>query len=169
MSVHDHEPDPAYIAGLARVRAAAGALIRDDSGRVMLVRPTYKTTWDIPGGALEADESPRAACVRELREELSISPEIGPLLCVDWVPPLPPWDGGLMFVFDGGVLPASDLAAVRLPPDELERFAFVAAGDLDELVLPDMARRIRACLRTLGRGAVYLEGGIGQAGSDQDH
>ncbi|WP_433422685.1 NUDIX domain-containing protein [Microtetraspora malaysiensis] len=160
MSVSDHDPDLAFIAGLVRVRAAAGALFRDDDGRVLLVRPTYKATWDIPGGALEPDESPLAACVRELREELSIAPEIGPLLCVDWVPPRPPWDGGLMFVFDGGVLPAEDVADIRLPPDELEGFAFVAAADLDELVPADMARRIRGCLDALGRGAVYMEDGV---------
>ncbi|WP_285708404.1 NUDIX hydrolase [Microtetraspora sp. NBRC 16547] len=164
MSASDHasdrDPDLAYIAGLVRVRAAAGALIRDDAGRVLLVRPTYKETWDIPGGSLERDESPRAACVRELAEELSITPEIGPLLCVDWVPPLPPWDGGLIFVFDGGVLSAEDVADIRLPPDELDRFAFVAADDLDDLVRPAMARRLRACLETRERGGLYLEDGF---------
>ena len=59
----------AHIAGLARVRAAAGVLFRDEAGRVLLVRPTYKGGWEVPGGAVEADESPLAAARREVREE----------------------------------------------------------------------------------------------------
>ncbi|MEV0973790.1 NUDIX hydrolase [Microtetraspora glauca] len=164
MSTSDRGPDLSFIAGLTRVRAAAGALIRDEAGRVLLVRPTYKGTWDIPGGSLEPGESPRAACVRELDEELAITPEVGALLCVDWVPPAPPWDGGLMFVFDGGVLPASEVAAIRLPPEELEGFAFVAPGDLDGPLTPEMARRLRACLGRPGRGGVYLEDGYAESG-----
>lgn len=38
---------------MATARMAAGALsavIRDAASRVLLVRPTYKEGWDIPGG-----------------------------------------------------------------------------------------------------------------------
>ena len=41
---------------------AAGALFRDGAGRPLLVDPVYKDTWDLPGGAVEAEESPHAAC-----------------------------------------------------------------------------------------------------------
>lgn len=53
---------------------AAGAVIVRGS-RVLLVRRgrvPYKDTWDIPGGFLEADETPEAALRRELREELGV-------------------------------------------------------------------------------------------------
>ncbi|WP_243704775.1 NUDIX hydrolase [Micromonospora sp. KC723] len=64
--------------------------------------PTYKDVWEVPGGTVEPDESPADACTREIKEELGLSVPMGTLLCVDWVPASPPWDGGLMFVFDGG-------------------------------------------------------------------
>ncbi|MCW2879949.1 MAG: hydrolase [Sphaerisporangium sp.] len=160
MSVSDKGPDPSYIAGLVRVRAAAGALIRDEAGHVLVVHPTYKDGWDIPGGMLEMDESPQTACAREIKEELGIAPEIGPLLCVDWVPPHPPWDGGLMFVFDGGVFTDRELADIRLPPDELDRFEFVAPDELDGLLALGLARRLKACLRGLGTTGSYLEDGF---------
>jgi 8-oxo-dGTP diphosphatase len=152
-------PDLAYIAGLTRVRAAAGAVIQDERGRVLLVRPTYKEGWLLPGGALEPDESPLTACRRELREEIGFVPPIGALLCVDWVPPSPPWDGGLVFLFDGGVLSAAQIAGIELPPDELESFEFVAPDDLDPMLEPPRANRVRACLARRGTGAVYLEDG----------
>jgi 8-oxo-dGTP diphosphatase len=154
------EPDLGYIAGLTRVRAAAGAVIRDGRGRVLLVRPTYKARWELPGGSLEPDESPLAACERELREEIGFVPPLGGLLCVDWVSPRPPWDGGLMFLFDGGVFSTAQIAGIRLPRDELERFDFVPPDNLASVLIPRLARRVLACLSASGPGGVYLEDGV---------
>ena len=61
-----------FYARLPAKRVAAGALCQDAAGRVLLVEPTYKDVWELPGGMVEADESPLAACRRELREELGI-------------------------------------------------------------------------------------------------
>lgn len=47
-------PDLAYIADLTRVRAAAGAVLLDEQGHVMVVYPTYKDTCELPGGSREA-------------------------------------------------------------------------------------------------------------------
>ncbi len=57
---------------------AAVALI-DRDGRVLLARrPEGRTMaglWEFPGGKLEPDETPEAALIRELREELGIDTE----------------------------------------------------------------------------------------------
>jgi len=53
---------------------AAVALI-ERRGRVLLTRrgrPPHAGTWDLPGGFLEADETPERGLRRELREELGI-------------------------------------------------------------------------------------------------
>ncbi|RSM87614.1 hypothetical protein DMH04_11040 [Kibdelosporangium aridum] len=59
---------------------AAGALFRDDSGRVLFVEPSYKPNWEIPGGAVEADEPPWKTASRELVEELGWTRPLGRLL-----------------------------------------------------------------------------------------
>lgn len=41
-----------------RAAVAAGAMIFDDGDRIMMVRPTYKDYWDVPGGYVEEGESP---------------------------------------------------------------------------------------------------------------
>ena len=62
-----------FTATLPRKRMGAGLVMTDPSGRVLLVEPVYKADWEVPGGAVEADESPRAATIRELGEELGDS------------------------------------------------------------------------------------------------
>lgn len=153
-------PDLAYVASLVRVRAASGVLFFDSEGRVLLVHPTYKDVWEVPGGSLELDESPIQAAEREIKEELGFAPRVGRLLCVDWVPPAPPWDGGLMFLFDGGVLGAEQIAGIRLRPEELDRFEFVAPDALDTILVPRLARRVAESVRAREEGgSVYLEDG----------
>ncbi len=58
---------------MARPLVAAGLLMRDDAGRMLMVRPTYKDGCDIPGGYVEPDESPAEAARRELREEAQVA------------------------------------------------------------------------------------------------
>src|SRR5215469_15243662 len=99
-------PPDQYVASLARKRMAAGALFRDGAGGVLLVDPVYKPVWDLPGGAVEAEESPHAASRREVREELGLDRAPGRVLAVDWVPSRPR-DGvvipdGVIIVYDGG-------------------------------------------------------------------
>ena len=61
---------------------SAAVVVRDD--RIMLCqrRPGAHNglKWEFPGGKLEPGESPEAALARELREELAIEVEVGPIL-----------------------------------------------------------------------------------------
>jgi 8-oxo-dGTP diphosphatase len=153
-------PPDQYVASLARKRMAAGALFRDATGRVLLVDPTYKVTWDLPGGAVEAEESPHAACRREVGEELGLDRPPGRVLAVDWVPSRPERPEGLIVVYDGGVLSAEEISAIAVPGDELAGFAFVPKDEVPALVTPLLARRIAACLAAADAGTVAaLENG----------
>ena len=54
---------------------AAGAVVLDAGERILLVRRGRSPSageWTLPGGRVEAGESPEAAVVRELREETAI-------------------------------------------------------------------------------------------------
>ena len=61
----------------------AGAVVRDEAGRLLLVRrghPPSAGLWSVPGGRVEAGETPAQAAVREVREETGLDVEVGALL-----------------------------------------------------------------------------------------
>ncbi|GGK09777.1 hypothetical protein GCM10010123_44620 [Pilimelia anulata] len=147
----------------ARTGLAAGVLFVDDAERVLMLRTTYKDALEIPGGLVEEGESPRAACVRELTEELGLALALGPLLVVDWAPRTADGDK-LMFVFDGGRLADDDLAGLRFADGEIAEAIFVPEAELDAVTVPRLAQRLRTALaaRRAG-GAVYLERGDPQS------
>lgn len=147
--------------GRARPLAAAGALFFDDDGHLLIVEPVDKSTWEIPGGAIGHGETPRAACARELREELGIELEVGRLLVVDWVAGnTEEPEGRVRFLFDGGTLGEGRLDEIELPPHELESWACVPVGDLFVMVSGDLSRRVTAAVDALTKGETYyLENG----------
>ena len=75
---------------LPAVPVSAGALIFDSEGRLLILKPTYKSGWTIPGGVMGADgESPWEACQREVREETGLEVSQGRLAAMDFRPAKP--------------------------------------------------------------------------------
>lgn len=59
---------------------AANAIIRDDDGRLLLARAASAGVWVLPGGAVDPDEPPQDAVVREVWEEVGLCVE--PVRCL---------------------------------------------------------------------------------------
>src|SRR5579862_7450274 len=115
--------DDGWFAGLPGVVIAAGALITDQAGRPLLVKPNYRDHWTLPGGVCEHGEPPHAGCAREVAEELGLSIEVGRLLALDWMQLYGRQARASMhFVFDGGVL--ADDRGIVLQREELDDCAF---------------------------------------------
>lgn len=145
------------VAKFAMPRVAAGALFVDGD-RILLVRKTYGNGWDIPGGYVDAGESPAAACQRELKEELGIQREAERLLVVDWAPRANEGDK-ILYVFDCGNLGA-DEERIQLAGDELDRWEWIPVGRLPEYVIPRLASRLTSAYQArAARTQLYLEHG----------
>lgn len=147
-----HYPEADARASLPGKQTAAGSLLFDERGRVLIVLPTYRDTWGIPGGGIERGESPLEGCRREILEELGLAIEPGALLCVDHRHGI----DALRFIFTGPVLSAEQIGRIALPPDELREHRFVTVDEAIELLDPPLARRVAACLQAR---ATYLEDG----------
>ncbi|MGC4807003.1 NUDIX domain-containing protein [Micromonospora sp. DT233] len=144
---------------VATPRVAAGVLFFDNEGRVLLVRPSYKNHWEIPGGYVEPGESPRAACQREVEEELGLTTPLGPMLVVDWAPAEHEGDK-LLFIFDGGTLTAEQERAIHFKDGELTDWRYVAADSLEQHGPSRLTRRIRtAIVARHSGGPTYAEHG----------
>jgi 8-oxo-dGTP diphosphatase len=108
-----------------------GAVIHDPTGRLLLIQrghDPHRGLWSLPGGRIEAGESPEEAVVREVREETGL----------EVVPGRPV--GRVQIPGDGVVFDVVDLAcaltrtdAEPVPGDDAVAALFADAATLDGL------------------------------------
>lgn len=147
-------------ARLPKTRVIGHGLIRDTEGRVLLCELTYKTAWDLPGGVVEAAESPRTGCLREVREELGVLLPAGRLLAVNWLDPWSGWDDAVTFLFDLGEHPAAISETLRLEPHEIRAVHWCTREEIAARTPAATAAVLERVLRDgLPPSPLYLEGG----------
>lgn len=144
---------------LPEVPVSAGAIILDGTGAVLILKPTYKKGWTIPGGIMEDNgESPWEACRREVLEETGIVVSAGRLVCVDTRPGKPGRKLGLRFLFHCGVLAPEVTRDIRLQRSEASEYRFAPPDQALALLRAPVARRVRVGLEVAS--CAYLEDGL---------
>ncbi|GAA1134399.1 NUDIX hydrolase [Kribbella jejuensis] len=151
--------DVHFTATMPTKRIAADCLFTDRAGRLLVLEPPYKPTWDLPGGIVERDESPRDAARREVREEIGLHVETGELLVVDWIPRTGDFTEIVAFLFDGGVLTDDDIRQIVLQESEVVSFRFVGLDEAEQLLDRGQFTRVKAGFARRRTGALYLENG----------
>ena len=139
------------------IPASAGALIRGRKGRLLILKPTYKGGWTVPGGVVEIGESPWEACRRETKEECGLDVTTGRLVCLDFLRPKPGRPGGMRFLFDCGVFDDAVLATVVIQPMEIAESRVLPLKTALSLLSGPVRRRVRAACQS--KHVRYLEDG----------
>jgi 8-oxo-dGTP pyrophosphatase MutT (NUDIX family) len=156
-----------------RIPVSAGALLWDGHGRFLILKPTYKAGWTVPGGQIEKfGESPWQGCQREVFEETGLEILGGRLICIDFRPPKSPRPdgserpGGLRLLFDCGVVDSSPRRPMVLDGQEIEDHRWVEPDEAEDLLSRPVRRRVRHAVAVMaaGGGAIYLEDGRPVAG-----
>ena len=143
---------------IPRIPASAGALIVDPAGLLLILKPTYKKGWTVPGGQIEAGgESPWQACQRETLEECGIVVDGGRLVCVDFLHPKTDRPGGLRFLFDCGAVDDQTISSISLQEAEIAEYRFVELSEALELLSGPLRRRVSQAQSA--NGPLYLEDG----------
>lgn len=152
-----------YLTNLPKKRMGSGALVFNKKGEVLLVKPNYKAHWSIPGGTVDANESPRQACIREVKEEVGITLSSLTFLCVEYTPAIGDKNEALQFVFNGGVLTEDQVESIKIQETELDDYRFVNVEKAPEMLgghMRNLAKRFPKCLEAIKTGtAIYLEDG----------
>ncbi len=140
---------------LPKKRWWAGAIFLNTQWNILLLEPTYKDNWEIPGGIIEENESPREACQREVQEELWLDISVWSLLCLEYQRET---DDSYMFVFDGWILSDRDIEHIQLQESEIKNYHFFSLSELKEKVLPKMYTRIQNALEAkMSEKTIYYE------------
>jgi ADP-ribose pyrophosphatase YjhB (NUDIX family) len=147
------EPDAT---GLSCKFISAKVLFRDTAGRVLLVEPSDKVGWGIPGGTVEAGESPWTAASRELSEELGLDQPVGRLLVVDYLPPRDSHLERVVFVFDGGLLDEPAVERMNFPDGEIISASFHTLAEARSRMKPLLADRLDAAAHAARQGITAL-------------
>ncbi|MFD2418215.1 NUDIX domain-containing protein [Amycolatopsis pigmentata] len=149
-------PFDEYVRSLDRKRMSAGVLFRDAVDRVLLVEPSYKPRWEIPGGAVDAGEPPWTTAVREVREELGLERPVGRPLVIDYQPGDDRLPEGIAFVFDGGLITQEEVAALVLTDPEIVAARLTDLEELPEKLNASLARRVAVAFDVVRTGELAL-------------
>lgn len=134
-----------FLNALPKKRVAAGLLLRDARGRVVLVHQNYgDCVWNLPGGLVERGESPDAGASREVNEEIGLDVPAGRILDVDHTKA-----DALIFVYDGGVLTEAEVGAISLQEAELDEWALVEPDRLEDHLTGARLARVQRALQQL--------------------
>lgn len=148
-------PFDEYVRSLPRKRMSAGVLLLDERRRILLIEPSYKKHFDIPGGVVEADEPPWRTAERELHEELGITRR-GPALLVDYMPTTSEMPEGIAWIFDGGRIDQAEVDHLVLTDPEVQSVGLFTIKEMERRVVPHLARRLTAAIDVAGTGQLAL-------------
>ncbi len=154
----DWLPYDEYLRRAARKRCSAGAIFLNEAGEMLLVKPGYKEGWTIPGGAVDTQESPRNACVREVAEELGLNIPLPEFIAVIHVPRPEKNDEVLHFMFFGGTLSSQQIHEIKIQPSELDEYRFVPIDEVGQYANKNFTQVVPQLMQAIeGHRPVFID------------
>ena len=138
---------------------AAGAIVLNDRGEVLLIKDDRRNSWTFPGGIVEEGEGLLDGVKREVLEETGIEIEVGELFCVTSNTCKHPGYNGVREVPPKVMLDfvCRAIGGTPRPSEENSQTAWFPLDEAQRLITaPALAARFQAYLEYAGRPA-FLE------------
>jgi 8-oxo-dGTP diphosphatase len=131
-------------------KIAQKAIIVKENKVLLLRDPRMdEVIWEIPGGRMNIEEEPRVAVAREIREELGIEIEVGPVLHMEQF--IQGNEGKRAFVIVYECRMKDQMAQITMSPEEVSEIAWVSAEELPKYPLfPEYKRALDYYFANLG-------------------
>lgn len=125
----ENENRQEWLDSLPKKTVATGLYVFDNEGKMLIVKPSYKEGWSVPGGVCEALESPTEAVIREVREEMGLVAEIDRFLALDYL--RDEKNDSLQFIYLAKPISEEEKAKIKIDNKEISEYRFV---ELDEAI-----------------------------------
>jgi 8-oxo-dGTP diphosphatase len=137
---------------------AAGGLLFNPDGHILLIKHRLRNTWEYPAGASDGRESPIETCRREVAEEVGLDIERYRLIGIDFFHRATP-NGNLLFTFAAEVS-YEHASSVKPQILEVAEYRWVDRSQALELIAPRLNSRLRELLAAYDSDKpVYLHTG----------
>ena len=161
MSENHSTPNPnQFYLALPAKRMASAILLVTDQNQVVVVKPTYKSQWEVPGGIVEKEESPLRGALREVKEELNItlSADDIVLASLDYMAAGKVKSEALMFLFATRI-PQDRLLDIRTDNQEISEYRIIAPTEATTYLGDMLGARVQRGVHAFLHGTVaYFEG-----------
>ncbi|WP_413560475.1 NUDIX domain-containing protein [Bdellovibrio sp. HCB209] len=152
--------DKEYYESLPGKRINTGVLLFYKN-QALLVQPTYASGWILPGGTVEAEESPMEGLIRDVKENLGISITPTHVLAIDYTPNKDVKGEYLSFLFGAIDLSEHQAQSIQSSLKNVRDFKFVDMDIAYSMLVPAISRRVKSALKAVTENyvMVYLEDG----------
>ncbi|MDB5159884.1 MAG: putative pyrophosphohydrolase [Candidatus Saccharibacteria bacterium] len=127
------EYDPNYVEVKYFYRIGVKVVVINGNNEVLILRRSDKTPraggWDLPGGAVDENEAPQVAAIRETAEESGIVIPSAKIIVSDYIPHTDPW---VILGFSAYV----DNPEVILSWEH-DEYRWIPIGDIESTELPE--------------------------------
>lgn len=142
---------------LPKKRMGSGIILLNKHKEILITKSPYRDYWTVPGGTVDKNESPRRACIREIKEEIGLDILDVRFMCVDYQNNSEKGES-LQFLFYGGILTQEQINSITLQEEEISEYTFLPLLEAQKLLGKLLGIRIEKCLEAYKKNqALYLE------------
>lgn len=128
---YTEEQDKQWQASLPKKKVAVKVILKSDKGNILLIKPDYKDTWQMPGGGVDEFEDPNIAAVRETEEETGVKIETSDLRLVDSI--FKAKEDYLFLLFEC-IKSFPEDADYSVEDEEIEEYRFIKPSEISKLL-----------------------------------